>query len=440
MTLHRSLAVFVFLAATCVAGCEQAGERATDTTVAQQDREARSLALFSLASAGQTHGLAVSLARAQEIARAKSGKVSSWVDVGVLWILLARDRSDPGFYLHAEAAARLALALSPDNASARRLQVSTLLNAHKFRDARSESEALLARDPNDALAHGLLSDALYELGDIEGALRAAEAMLHRNDGLPAHSRRAWLRFIRGDVAGARADHEAALLDSTATAEARAFVAVDAGNLSFWQGDLASAQRAFSIALQQLPDFAQATLGLARVALARGEGTAAIALLKTAWRDRRSLEAGLLLVDALEATQQMEEAALVEREALAHARRADPRSTALWLAQRSQELDEARRIIDVELTVHDDPYTHDVASVVALARHELADARQHSDLALAHGTPDPRLLARAGLIRLAQGDATGRGSLERALALNPAFDLVWAARTRAALTQKTAHVP
>ncbi len=415
----------VVVALCCLAGCQRAAAPAF------AEGEARALALFPLPARGPG-SLDAALSRAQAVARDKPGKVSSWVDVGELWILLARDRADPGFYLHAGGAADLALALSPDNAAARRLRASTLLNAHAFREARAVCEALLARNPDDDGALGLLADALYELGDVDGALQATEQMLVLKDGLPARSRRAWLRFILGDLAGARTDHEAALTDSTSTGEARAFVAVDAGNLSFLQGDLASAERAFAFASEQMPDFGPALVGGARTAFARGDLATAKSRARTAWEKRRSIEAAALLVALLGPG---DDAVALEREVLAHARRADPRSAALWLATRSTtaaDLDEARRLVDVELTVHDDPYTHDVASVVALARGDLSDARRHSDAALAHGTPDPRLLARAGIVRLAQGEGSGRVLIERALALNPAFDPLWAARARAAL--------
>ena len=417
--------VVVVVALCCLAGCQR--ESAPTST----QGEALALALFSL-PARAPGSLDAALARAQADARARPGKVNSWVDVGELWVLLARERADPGFYLHAGAAADLGLALSPDNVDARRLRASTLVNAHAFREARALCEALLALDPDDARALGLLSDALYELGDIDGALKATERMVTLSDGLPARSRRAWLRFIRGDVAGARGVHEAAITDSVATAEARAFVAADAGNLSFWQGDLASAERAFVFAAQQIPDFGPALVGRARTALARGDPASATALAKTAWQERRSLEAAALLVALMGPGQ---EALALERDALAHARRADPRSAALWLATRSSaaaDLNEARRLVDVELKVHNDPYTYDVASVVALARGELSDARRYSDAALAHGTPDPRLLARGGIIRLAQGDASGRALIKRALAANALFDPVWAPRAQAAL--------
>jgi hypothetical protein len=62
-----------------------------------------------------------------------------------------------------------------------------------------------------------------------------------------------------------------------------------------------------------------------------------------------------------------------------------------------------------------------------------EARVAIDRALAHGTPDPRLLFHAGAIRVAQGDRdAGMILVRRALALNPAFDPVAAAEARTLL--------
>lgn len=414
------------------------------------DGEARALALFPVAPrAAGTRGTPVEqrLGEAQEAARQRPGKAASWVDVGDAWVLLSRERTDPGFFLHADGAARLALSLSPDNGAARRLHAATLLNEHRFRAAADEAAAALAKDPDDVLAHGLSSDALLELGDVDGARRAATAWLERAPGsLGPHARLLWLSFLTGDVDAAARHADAALADAAvadgATGEARAFVAVDAGMVAFWTGDVVTARKRFEQALGLWPSSPPARVGLARLHLAEGRAADAATLLREAWQRQPLVETGALLVSAQLASGDDAGARRQARETLAFARQTDPRSTAQWLVDRGGDdgtvtavsIAEAARLIAEELTVRDDLYTHDVAAAVALVRGDLAAARRHSDRALALGTPDPRLRARAGLVRAAQSDDDDDGSalLRQALSAGPAFDPLLAPRARAAL--------
>jgi Flp pilus assembly protein TadD len=82
----------------------------------------------------------------------------------------------------------------------------------------------------------------------------------------------------------------------------------------------------------------------------------------------------------------------------------------------------------ELARRTDVYGHDALAWALLADGDAAAARAESDLALALGTRDARLLYHAGMISAALGDDDrARDELRAALDLNPHFDPLQAAR-------------
>ena len=95
-----------------------------------------------------------------------------------------------------------------------------------------------------------------------------------------------------------------------------------------------------------------------------------------------------------------------------------------------------RLIDDERRSRGGLYIDDTYAWVLYRAGRLAEARQASDRALRLRTPDARLLYHAGAIQLASGNSAGRALIEKALALNPHFDLTGAAEARALLARRT----
>lgn len=427
--LGRHVTWLAVLSLFALSGCERAPLVAAEAVSSRQESEWRALALHAMPLTPAPRSVERNLARAQIVAKQTPTRAASWVDVGEAWILIARDRSDPGFYLHAEASANLALAIAPTSSAALRLRIATRLNKHEFAQARDEAQMLIASDPADATAHALHSDALIELGELAAATASVDKMIVMEDSLAARSRRAWLRFLKNDVAGALEDARVALDDGSATQEARAFVAVDAGMIAFWSGDHVRAQQMFERATAERAEFPGALVGKARIALAKNtheDTRKAIDLLMRAWATRKDVETGVLLVDARASFN--EDTRALAQEVVAHARRADARGAAVWLAERDGSpaaIEEARRIITAELSVHGDLYTHDAAAAVFHAGGDIERAQHHAERAIAHGTPDPRLWARAAIVR------NDRARLQRLL-LDRSLDPGWRQRVRAAL--------
>jgi tetratricopeptide (TPR) repeat protein len=379
------------------------------------------LALASTHGDGETDRL---ISHDEAVATKLRSKPESWTLLGGAWVRKARESSDPGYYLNANACADLALRASPGDAAALDLRAMVLLNQHRFAEARALSESVTLRVTDDSIAFGTLSDALLELGRIDPAATAAQAMMDLKPCAASYSRAAHLRWVRGDVAGAeRIMREA--IDSTAPgrhSEPRAWVLTDAAMMFWHHGDYDGADAGFDLALASMADYPPALVGKARVRLGRGDGAGAASLLERAYAKSPLVETAWLLGDAraLEGNQALARTVydLVEHDG----RRIDPRTLSLFESTKGRDAPEALDLAGRERATRDDAYTEDTYAWALYRSGRFADARRASDAATQWGTPDARLIYHAGAIRMAQGDlAAGRRLVERALALNPGFD-------------------
>jgi tetratricopeptide (TPR) repeat protein len=348
-----------------------------------------------------------------------------WILLGQAWIRMARETADPGYYLNADACADVALALEPGSSLANDLHAIVLMNGHRFSEAKQLAEKMLSQNKDDLLALGTLSDAELELGHIEASEAAAQHMLDVKPSLPSYSRASYLRWLLGDVEGAKSaiksafnagrdqrDHEPA---SWALVQAATY---------FWQaGDYQGADAGMDLALQYFPGFAAALVGKGRVLLSLDRAKDAIPYLEKALAAAPQPTTAWLLGDARAATgdQKGAEEAYLAVEQLG--RQTDRRTLALFYAVQDKNLEEAEKLIDEERKTRGDIYTEDAWAFVLYRRGRFAEARTAIDHALRLGTQDAQLLFHGGAIHLAAGDTPGgRKLLEEALRLSPKFDL------------------
>ena len=364
------------------------------------------------------------LARLQAKLREPQVTSSAFVSVGYAWVGKARAEAEPQRYLNAEACAEQALERNPNDAAAAGLRGMVLLNDHRFADARKLALELIAKDARDATAYGLLSDAELELGELDQAIDAGQRMVDEKPSLLSYGRAAHLRWLQGDVAGAKRLYQQAI-DAGAQLkdrEPRAWMIVQAA-LVFWHaGDYAGADAGFDLARSEEPDYAPALEGKGRVALARRDYRAAAQWLQRAQQKSPLVETTWLLGDAFLLAGQRElaerEYARVIRDGMSH----DPRTLALFYASKNQEPDEALRLAQLDYKQRRDPYAKDVLAYALFRSGDIKDARALSKDVLRTSIPDARLLYRAGRIAVAAGDASeGNALIARASQLNHGFD-------------------
>ena len=362
-------------------------------------------------------------------------------------IELARATGDVTAYLRAEAAADAALAASPGYHPAAALRATVLVALHRFIDARDAAQALLADDPDDAVALGVLGDASIELGDLPAAHRAIDHLAIVAGGAASDIRRSRLAFIEGRAdAAVQAARDAVLhaIDEGAEGAGLAFYQTTLGDLLAATGHPDDAVAAYQAAVAVRPGWPAALVGLGRHAFAAGHLDTAIAdydqaIATIPLPESLARRADLHTIRGAAGDAQAAADDLATVEAIAKlagdAANVYDRTLVLYLADHGLDPARAVRMAESELAVRKDVYGYDAYAWALLTAGRVADAHAAADQALAAGTRDPRMLYHAGMIALADGrPADAKTYLSDALALDPGFDPLGATRARDALAR------
>ena len=438
--------------ALCVLGCEPAPPATPAATTsapptaltAAQARHAewQALATATVRTPGRTDPVDAQLEQLVAAAKSKPTLPEPWVVLGQAWVVKARQSGDVGHYTSADACASLALDLAPDLSIAQHLRLLVMQNNHAFEAARALATQLTTRNPDDFIAHGALSDAHLELGQMDAAVESVQKMVDLKPSLPAFARMAHLRWLMGDLTGAR---DAFKLAFDAGRGARdpepvAWVLVQAATLFWHQGDLEGVKAGADFVRTHLPNlgaYAPLLQLEGRLALARGDARTAVDHLKRAYATTPTAETAWLLADAHLAAGEASAAAKAEAEVLRLGRQGDARTLAQFLAERNRDADEAVAAATADRKHRGGPYADDALAFALFRAGRLDEAVPLARSVAALKLPDARLDYHAGLVLAARPAtrAEGLALLERALETNPHFDAKGVAAIRAELQRK-----
>lgn len=377
----------------------------------------------------------LALKHAIKSATDRPDSVDAWVALGQAWITKARSSNDPGHNLSAEAAAELALAINPRSATAMALKSLALLSQHRFIAAQELALKALAIRDDDVLALAALSDAQLELGDLDAAAEAAQRMIDLKPSLPSYGRAAHLRWLRGDVAGAKSLYRLAIDSgrSPQNPEPQAWMIVESANVFLEAGDVAGARAGYEWALQRIAEYPPALVGKARTLLADNDGAQALKLLTRAAEQSPSVETYFLMAEA---------AQLVGDEVTARSAWSKAESIGLasdhfglaraWVTA-DRRVDDAIRLLEEERERRPNLFVEGMLAW-ALVREGFTDkAAAVGQRAFGWGAPDTRLRYAQATLRAAQGDMSGaREALERLSTSFPALAPSTASEARAQL--------
>ena len=348
---------------------------------------------------------------------------------------LIRETLDPGLYEPAERALREADRLQPDDARTLAALGTLQLGRHQFAEALETGRRAIGLSPGLAAAHGVVVDALVELGRYGEADDAASRMFAAGDDLGALARLSYLRELRGDLEGARDLMAQAAGTAGVEPEHEAFALSILANLQRWTGDPDAARASWQRALQLVPDHPPSLAGLGRLALGQGDLEAAAARFGQA-ADVVPLPVYVVAIGEIDAARG-DQGAADRQFALARAEielfQANGVTVDLELALFEADHGDPSRALELALAAYEATPTVRAADAVAWALHRQgrdADARTWSRNALRLGAVEPLLRYHAGAIEAAVGDrAAARRDLRAALDTDPGFGAAGAADAR-----------
>ena len=324
---------------------------------------------------------------------------------------------------------------------AMRLKLEIELEKHNFKKVTELAGRMTKSAPNDPWNWGALGDAQLELGNYDAAADAYQRMVVLRPDLASYNRAAWYRFLAGDQPGAVAIMKAAISSGSSSTENVAWCMVELGKLHYKAGQIDDAARAYKAALQVFPNYHPALAGLGLVEASRGDLKSAIANYKRALASTPLPDYSAALYDLytvsgepLEALKQKQLIEVIDKAGQAAREKAN-RNLALIFADHDWNVGHALEMATAELEVRGDIYTFDALAWAQLKNGQLAEAQKSITQALKMETPEPALLYHAGMIAAANGKkADAVKLLQRALQLNPKFDLRQAAIAQSKLKE------
>lgn len=429
------------------AGCKDKGDSVSGTApsaspsakpVSSADAQVAKWKVLALADSHGNVQLDQRILGLRGVAEKNPKKPEAWVKLGEAWVQKARVTADPGFYLHADACADIALSMEPKDKLALGLKSLVALNQHKFAEAKEIAEKILKESPEHPLAYGSLSDAALELGDYELASQSAQKMMDIKPNLPSYSRVANLAWLYGRVADAKRVSALAIdagRDPT-DPEPQAWQLVQTANYFWHEGDYDGAAAGVEQALKIFKEYPPALVVQAKVALAKNDAKEAARLLRDAHKKSPLVETAWLLSEAEEAAGDAEGAAKARAAAEKDGKQSDPMTLSRFWSSRNEHKEEALALIQEELKTRGGVTAKDALAWALYRNGKMTEAKAAMAEATKFGTPDARLRYHEGAIKIATGEEKeGRALIEKALKQNPAFDVRAVKEAKALLASK-----
>ncbi|MFC9163787.1 tetratricopeptide repeat protein [Streptomyces fungicidicus] len=374
--------------------------------------------------------------------RAQPKDAAGWATLGTAYVEQARTQGDPSRCPQAERALRRSLALDPGNDQALAGQAALAAARHDFTGALAYADRALQRNPYSERALCSRVDALVELGRYEEAEAAATTADRRRPGVPAFTRYAYVRELRGDVRTAREVLRRALGSAASPADV-AYVATALGQLAWNQGDHGAALEHYARALAADDAYLPALEGRARAQAASGDRAGAVAALERIVA-RSPLPGPLVALGELyedrggdgDRARARDQYALVDAwTALARAGGVDAGLDTALAAADHGDAGAALRAARAEWDRRHSVHTADALAWALHVNGRDEEALPYARRATATGYRNAAFLYHRGVIEKAAGrDGAARRSLIAALELNPGFSPSGARTARAALKE------
>lgn len=365
--------------------------------------------------------------RAQQTIGRMPAKSEGYNQLASAYMQKAREIGDLDFNEKADSAIAQSLKVEPDNYDALKLRAKLQLTNHRFAEALETARRAQRFRNDDHDVWGQITDALVELGDYPGAVKAAEKMINLRPDSSAYARISYLRSLHGDIDGAIQAMRAAVQAANPNdPEAIAWCRVQLGNELMNAGKLDIAELQFDEALLTFPGHHLALQAKARARVVAGDIQAAVQIYKREQEKGPSADTAQALGDLYTLLGRSDEA----KAEFASFESLEPENVAVekswrhmvnyWL-DHDVNLEESLRLASAEYESRKDIFTCDSQAWALFKNGNLAEAKKVINEALRTGTKDARINYHAGAIYKALGLRNKAVQHLRLAVANPSFD-------------------
>ncbi len=354
--------------------------------------------------------------------------------LALLFLERGRMRGDPDDALRAERAARSSLAArTSHNDAAASLLAASLLEQHRFIDAREIARDLAVRNPESTDYRALLAETELELGSYAAADTIFWSLQPHWRQLTVAPRVARWMEIHGRIEDARLALRTLARDAAADSyvphSQAAWTWYRLGDFEMRYGRADAARAALDAGLRIAPDEHRLLATMARLEASSGNWSAAIALADRSIAVTPDPDVLGLLSDAHAALGDSAQSNQYARGVAALSLGtpgAIHRSWSLFWLDRREHVKVVLARAQQESRTRRDVYGDDVLAWALHTAGRDAEAKVTIERALARGVRDPSVLFHAGMIELALGNGDdARRHLEAAVSINPRFHPVQA---------------
>lgn len=283
LTLAQQSCLLIILLVNLVAfqGCTQVKKT--------KDRDAIPALLMrhdALGSAEEVEAVMNAYDRYSAALKEDANNAAAAVSLAELFMQEARVTGEHGYYFPAAANLLEPLLMREDLDEGDRFMALTLYagvmaSQHRFDVALEHAEKAVALNPYNAAVRGIQVDALVELGNLDKAVQACDAMVALRPDLKSYSRVSYLRERHGDLTGAIEAMELAASAGAPGSEAAAWCRTNLASLLAEAGRADEAEYQLLLALEQRTDYPFALAGLAELRMLQQRPDEAEKLLKQA---------------------------------------------------------------------------------------------------------------------------------------------------------------
>ena len=357
---------------------------------------------------------------------------AAWVNLGDAFMQKARETADSAYYSRAERAYHKALDLNPKCVDAMTGMAWVNGGRHEFGAIMVWPRKVLAMDPKNPAAYGLIGDAAVEMGDYDEAYDQYQKMLDIKPDLSSYGRSAHLLQITGDTRRATWLMMKGVAAGSPYAENTAWCLSQVALIYYAEGAYVPAEQVLEEGLKKVPNDYRLLAAMGRVKAAKKDYPEAIEYFRKASEIAPQQDTVAALGDLYQLMDQPEnmqrQYALVE--SIARLNKANgvkgDMLTAKFYADHGIHLEEALKMAEEEYATRKNVYVADTLAWCYFKNGRIEDAKKYIRLALKQNTPEALFRFHKGMIYAKAGDqAVAQQSFYEALSLSPNFDPIFA---------------